>query len=124
MFVDQGSEKEKRARLVLTRPEPTINGNCESWNFIVGKLVRSHSPVQRQSRSLQLRNMGLSTSYPQDCLKLDEQRVDCLWINGEHRREIPHGEPTAALNAMNQELRRVILAKFNIGTLKSQRAQT
>jgi hypothetical protein len=55
---------------------------------------------------------------------LDEQPVDCLWINGEHRLQIPHGEATAALNAMNQELRQVILAKFNIGTLKSQRAQT
>lgn len=22
---------------MATRPEPTINGNCDSWNFIVGK---------------------------------------------------------------------------------------
>jgi hypothetical protein len=29
--------QEKRARRVATRPEPTIIGNCDSWNFIVGK---------------------------------------------------------------------------------------
>mgnify|MGYP006154064271 len=44
MFVDQGPVKEKRARLVATRPEPTIIGNCDGWGFIVGKLAHSHSP--------------------------------------------------------------------------------
>lgn len=73
MLVDQRSGKEKRARLVSTRPEPTINGNCESWNFIVGKLHRWHSADQRQSWTLQLRNTGLSTSYPQVWLNLNEQ---------------------------------------------------
>jgi hypothetical protein len=43
VFVDTGSEKEKRARLVMTRPEPTIYGNCDSWNFIVGKLAHMRS---------------------------------------------------------------------------------
>jgi hypothetical protein len=35
--------KEKRARRVVTRPEPTIFGNCEGWNFIVGKKNLEHS---------------------------------------------------------------------------------
>jgi hypothetical protein len=29
--------QEKWARREMTRPEPTIIGNCEGWNFIVGK---------------------------------------------------------------------------------------
>ena len=59
MFVDQRSGKEKRARLVATRPEPTINGNCDSWDFIVGKLAQSHSPATGLGRSLLLCNMKL-----------------------------------------------------------------
>ena len=31
------ARQEKRARQMVTRPEPTIYGNCDSWNFIVGK---------------------------------------------------------------------------------------
>jgi hypothetical protein len=49
---DQRSGKEKRARLVVTRPEPTIIGNCESWNFIVGKLAHPNSPKNAFGRSL------------------------------------------------------------------------
>lgn len=28
----------------MTRPEPTIYGNCESWDFIVGKKPALNSP--------------------------------------------------------------------------------
>jgi hypothetical protein len=35
--------KEKRARRLMTRPEPTIIGNCEGWSFIVGKKSDLHS---------------------------------------------------------------------------------
>jgi hypothetical protein len=28
----------------VTRPEPTIHGNCESWDFIVGKKPALNSP--------------------------------------------------------------------------------
>ena len=61
-MVDQRSGKEKRARLVATRPEPTINGNCDSWDFIVGKLAQSHSPGFGSGRSLLLCNMKLINS--------------------------------------------------------------
>jgi hypothetical protein len=27
----------------VTRPEPTINGNCDSWGFIVGKKPLWHT---------------------------------------------------------------------------------
>ena len=52
MFVDPRSGKEKRARLVVTRPEPTIFGNCDGWGFIVGKLAHTHSPHIGLGKSL------------------------------------------------------------------------
>jgi hypothetical protein len=52
VFVDQGSGKEKRARLVVTRPEPTIFGNCDGWAFIVGKLAHMQSPPNSSGKSL------------------------------------------------------------------------
>ena len=35
----------------VTRPEPTIYGNCDSWSFIVGKKPRTYSqgPVANPS---------------------------------------------------------------------------
>jgi hypothetical protein len=38
-----GAPQEKRARPLETRPEPTIFGNCDSWNFIVGKKPCAYS---------------------------------------------------------------------------------
>jgi hypothetical protein len=38
-----GAHKEKRARRFWLRPKPTIYGNCDSWNFIVGKKPRAYS---------------------------------------------------------------------------------
>jgi len=40
----------------LTRPEPTIIGNCEGWSFIVGKKSRKQSPKNTTLVSLQLNN--------------------------------------------------------------------
>jgi hypothetical protein len=54
-----GSRKEKRARRVVTRPEPTIYGNCDSWSFIVGKKPRAYSRTGGQTRSLQASNINL-----------------------------------------------------------------
>jgi hypothetical protein len=44
----KGAGKEKRARRVVTRPKPTIYGNCDSWSFIVGKKPRAYSREQGQ----------------------------------------------------------------------------
>ena len=30
----------------MTRPEPTIYGNCDSWEFIVGKKAVAQSPYK------------------------------------------------------------------------------
>ena len=30
----------------MTRPEPTIYGNCDSWKFIVGKKALGQSPYK------------------------------------------------------------------------------
>jgi hypothetical protein len=54
-----GADKEKRARRVVTRPKPTIYGNCDSWSFIVGKKPRAYTRHQRQTRSLQTNNRGV-----------------------------------------------------------------
>jgi hypothetical protein len=37
----------------MTRPEPTINGNCDSWEFIVGKKALGQSPYKSLKPSLQ-----------------------------------------------------------------------
>jgi hypothetical protein len=40
----------------VTRPKPTIYGNCDSWNFIVGKTRRAYSLAVTQTRPLRVRN--------------------------------------------------------------------
>ncbi len=41
----------------MTRPEPTIIGNCDSWSFIVGKNAMLHSVKRAKSESLQRSNI-------------------------------------------------------------------
>jgi hypothetical protein len=48
--------QEKRARRNTARPEPTIIGKCEGWNFIVGKKIKKRTRVTAQQGSLQLSN--------------------------------------------------------------------
>jgi hypothetical protein len=43
----------------MTRPEPTIYGNCESWNFIVGKKPSLNSPKICKSLSFMTGNKRL-----------------------------------------------------------------
>jgi len=40
----------------LTRPEPTIIGNCDSWKFIVGKKPEKHRPSNSRHALLQRSN--------------------------------------------------------------------
>jgi hypothetical protein len=54
-----GGGKEKRARREVTRPKPTIYGNCDSWSFIVGKKPSAYSRKTRQTGSLQASNMNV-----------------------------------------------------------------
>ena len=50
------SEKEK-GRVEMDAPKPTIIGNCEGWNFIVGKkLLPEAKPKTVRIESLQSNN--------------------------------------------------------------------
>lgn len=43
----------KKGRVgIETRPEPTIYGNCDSWNLIVGRKWALPSPTNRNSDTL------------------------------------------------------------------------
>lgn len=47
---------------MATRPEPTIIGNCDSWNFIVGKKPAEKSPPDCISGELSRCNMNFMHS--------------------------------------------------------------
>jgi hypothetical protein len=49
----------------VTRPQPTIYGNCDSWEFIVGKKARHHKPFFVAAPPLRCSNASLSTTYQQ-----------------------------------------------------------
>lgn len=67
----------------VTRPEPTIYGNCDSWSFIVGKTRRAYSLEVAPSRPLRVRNSHLMHSFS---TILEERREDNMWAScGWHR---------------------------------------
>ncbi|MCJ0764297.1 hypothetical protein [Variovorax terrae] len=68
------SAQEKRARRVVTRPKPTIYGNCDSWSFIVGKKARQYSAEIGSLVLLQRGNMDFTHS-------LSTILVGSLWDN-------------------------------------------
>jgi len=43
----------------MTRPKPTIYGNCDSWSFIVGKKPRAYSQTTVQTKQLQTSNKDI-----------------------------------------------------------------
>ncbi len=49
----------------VTRPEPTIYGNCDSWASIVGKKGIGLGLVTGKSQTLQAHNGNLYTTYQQ-----------------------------------------------------------
>jgi len=60
----------------VTRPKPTIYGNCDSWSFIVGKKPGPYSPKISRQGSLQRSNKdfihSLSTIF-------SAKGLDNLW---------------------------------------------
>jgi hypothetical protein len=50
---------------MLTRPEPTSNGNCDSWEFIVGKKAKTPTQQWPKKDTLHMRHRNLSTVYQQ-----------------------------------------------------------
>jgi hypothetical protein len=71
--------QEKRARRVATRPEPTIIGNCDSWNFIVGKKPDRESPNAGIQRELSRHNKDFMHSIftPNSLPTLNKLWVSC-----------------------------------------------
>jgi hypothetical protein len=86
----KGERQEKRARHLLTRPEPTSNGNCISWEFIVGKNPELHSDQNSIEASLRSSNMNLSTTYSHFDKEDLEQLVGDLWITCGVNQTIPY----------------------------------
>ena len=63
----------------MTRPEPTIYGNCEGWNFIVGKKPEANSLKIAISLSLRASNRNLIHNLFTilHCLALDNLWAIC-----------------------------------------------
>jgi hypothetical protein len=68
--------QEKRARRITARPEPTIFGNCEGWNFIVGKKNCLHSTQNSNRKKLQHSNRKFMHSLS---TKFEGNYLDKLW---------------------------------------------
>src|SRR5262245_22512400 len=68
--------KKKGRALKVTRPKPTIYGNCDSWNFIVGKKPRAYSRHPASQEALQGRNWIVSHSLS---TKTWGQCLDNMW---------------------------------------------
>jgi hypothetical protein len=64
---------------MLTRPEPTSNGNCDSWEFIVGKKAKTPTQQWPKKDTLQMHHMNLSTVYQQFCFGFLDKAVGELW---------------------------------------------
>ena len=75
----------------MTRPEPTIYGNCEGWNFIVGKKPEANSPKIPIILSLRANNRNLihNLSTILHWLALDNLWVICgSAVNNHNYRKI------------------------------------
>jgi len=59
----------------MTRPEPTIYGNCDSWEFIVGKKAVTQSPYKFLKPPLQARDTDFIHTYPQN--QHENNRTTC-----------------------------------------------
>jgi len=62
----------------MTRPEPTIYGNCDSWEFIVGKKMGKVSPYKSLGHALQPRHKKLIHSLSPKSLKKQQNN---LWVS-------------------------------------------
>ena len=61
---------------MVTRPKPTIYGNCDSWSFIVGKKPRAYSCASLRMGSLQTSNIKVIHNIS---TKLGGKLRDNLW---------------------------------------------
>jgi hypothetical protein len=75
---------------MLTRPEPTSNGNCDSWEFIVGKKAKTTTKQWPKRDTLQPHHSILFTTYPQICFDYLGKAVGELWSTCGRTQVIPH----------------------------------
>jgi len=71
-------ENKKRARRKRTRPEPTIKGNCDSWDFIVGKKAKPQSLEATKAATLRACNTHVIHNFS---TALPMHRMDNVWVN-------------------------------------------
>jgi len=62
-LIRKGAHKKKGRVMKVTRPEPTIYGNCDSWDFIVGKTGRAYSRQVSRTGPLQGCNWNVVHSF-------------------------------------------------------------
>ena len=62
----------------MTRPEPTIYGNCDSWDFIVGKKLKTVSPHQALGHTLQVSDRVFVHNLSTESLQKQQNN---LWVS-------------------------------------------
>jgi hypothetical protein len=75
-LIRKGAHKKKGRVMKVTRPEPTIYGNCDGWNFIVGKTGRAYSQQVSRTRPLQACNWNVVHSFSTNPESI---REDNMW---------------------------------------------
>jgi hypothetical protein len=75
---------------MLTRPEPTSNGNCDSWEFIVGKKAKTPTKEWPKRDTLHKHHSILFTAYQQFCIGVLGKAVGELWSTCGRTLVIPH----------------------------------
>jgi len=103
----------------MTRPEPTIIGNCDSWNFIVGKKACQQSLARVNSGRCKSATIFLCTGYSQLLAKLSEHLVGDLWIIRNRAKPTPIHQPKAMPNVYIAQQRDPILAKLTLTPAQS-----
>ena len=106
----------------MTRPQPTIYGNCDSWAFIVGKKRVGDDPSSRCRR----RCDAATNIYQQLINNFDaidsEQLAMRLWTSGGLPRNVPHGGGKGARYSDKQIFEAPILSKSVLAPRKEERA--
>ncbi|MFV0679665.1 hypothetical protein [Ottowia sp.] len=71
----------KKGRVgVMTRPQPTIFGNCDSWSFIVGKKGGTKVVAHKFSMRCNVATKNHQQVIHKSPIKLIDDFVDTLWV--------------------------------------------
>ena len=94
---------------MLTRPEPTIIGNCEGWSFIVGKKPGTYSPRNRHHEALPCSNKNFIHNL---LTILANEHLDNLWVNCGASVHLPDSSRIVDFGTFNMPVIRDDLAPF------------